>query len=205
MIQLKTWTCFRTLNIVKTSQTRSVNHHRHLCCRQKHIPVPALRWAIALLSQGSTTLKVALRRTFRTIPTTCLRSVKSTNISSVGSRRRVWRSSMAMCWRKNTPLWVSQASKTGMASWFLWLACQMIRLSGSGNYTLSRIWDRITITNGLSNTGVETSWKAWDDWCSSQPTPSISFPPLSVALTAIRHWNASIVKCTLWTGGGRHR
>jgi hypothetical protein len=29
--------------------------------------------------------------------------------------------------------------KNGMASRSSWLACQMIRLSGSGNYTLSRI------------------------------------------------------------------
>jgi hypothetical protein len=36
----------------------------------------------------------------------------------------------------------------------------MIRLTGSGNYTLSRICDGMTITNGLSNTGVETSLKA---------------------------------------------
>jgi len=35
--------------------------------------------------------------------------------------------------------------------------------------------------------------------------PSILFTPLSVALTAIRHRNASVPKCTLRTGGGRHR
>jgi hypothetical protein len=34
--------------------------------------------------------------------------------------------------------------------------------------------------------------------------PSISFTPLSVASTAIRHRNASILKCRLSTGGGTH-
>jgi len=53
-----------------------------------------------------------------------------------------------------------QASKTRIASRSSWLPCQMIRLSGSGNYTLSRISDGMTITNALSNTGVETSSKA---------------------------------------------
>jgi len=42
-------------------------------------------------------------------------------------------------------------------------------------------------------------------WGGSQRTPSISCMPLSVALTAICHQNATIPKCTLWTGGGRHR
>jgi len=81
----------------------------------------------------------------------------------------------------------------------------MIRLSGSGNYTRSRIWDGMTMTNALSNTGVETSSKAWGGWCSSQPTPRISFMPLTVASTAIRHRNAAIPKCTLRTSGGRNR
>jgi len=31
------------------------------------------------------------------------------------------------------------------------------------------------------------------------------FHPLSVALSAICARNASILKCTLWTAGGRHR
>jgi len=173
--------------------------------RTETYPVLVPRWAITLLSPGNTTLRVSLRRTSRTILTTRLRRVKSTNISSVGSRRRAWRHTMTKCWRKKTPLCVSQASKTGMAYRSSWLACQMVWLSGSGNYTLSRIWDGMTITNALSNTGVETSWKAWDGWSGSQPTPSILFTPLSVTLTAIRHRNASIPKCTLRTGLGRHR
>jgi hypothetical protein len=45
---------------------------------------------------------------------------------------------------------------TGMACCSLWVACQMIRLLGSGDYTPSRIRDEMTITNGLANTGVET-------------------------------------------------
>jgi len=52
--------------------------------------------------------------------------------------------------------------KMGMVSRSSWLACQMIRLSGSGNYILSRLWDGMRITNALSNTGVEISSKAWD-------------------------------------------
>jgi len=133
-----------------------------------------------------------------------LATVKSTNISSVGSRKRAWRRTMTTCWRKKTPLCVSQASKTWIACRSSWLAGQMIWLSGSGIYTLSRIWDGLTITNAWSNTGVETSSKAWDGWCGSQRTPSILFTPLSVALTAIRHRDASILKCTQRTGGGRH-
>jgi hypothetical protein len=50
--------------------------------------------------------------------------------------------------------------KMGMVSRCSWLACQMIRLLGSGNYTLLSISDGMTITNGLSNTGVKTSSKA---------------------------------------------
>jgi len=203
-IQSKTWTRFPTLNNVKTSQTRSHNHRR-LRRRRKDTPSPALRWSIRSLSHGNATLRAALRPTYKTIPTTCSRCVKSTNISSVGSWRRAWRRTMTTCWRKWTPHCVSQASKPGIASRSLWLACRMMRLSGSGNYTLWRISDGMTITNALSNTGVETSSKAWDGWCGSQPTPSISFSTLSIALTAIRPRNASIPKCTLRTGGGRHR
>jgi hypothetical protein len=40
--------------------------------------------------------------------------------------------------------------------------CQMICLSGSGNYTISRMCNGMTITNGLSNTAIETSSKACD-------------------------------------------
>jgi len=76
---------------------------------------------------------------------------------------------------------------------------------GSGNSTLSRIWHGMTITNTLSNTGVETSAHAWDGWCGSQPTRRISFTPLSVALTAVRHRNASILKSKMRTDGGRQR
>jgi len=161
--------------------------------------------ASASLSQGNAMLRVALRRRYRTIPTTCLGHVKRKNRSSVGSGRRVWRHTMTTCWRKKTPLCVSQASTMGMAFRTWWLAWQMIRLSRSGNYTLSRIWYGMTITNALSNTGVETSSKAWAGWCGSQPTPSISFTPLSVALIAIRHRNASILKCPLQTAGGTPR
>ena len=72
-------------------------------------------------------------------PTTHLRRMESTNISSVESRRRASIRTMTTCWRKKTPLWVSQASKTGMASRSFWLACQMIRPARSGNFTLSRM------------------------------------------------------------------
>jgi len=158
-IQSKTWTCFPTSNTLKTSQTWSL-HHRHLLCRgRKHTSAPVLRWAITLLSHGNATLRVSLRRTYKTIPSTRSWRMKSTNISSAGSRRRAWRRTMTMCWRKKTPLCVSQASNTAMASRSWWLACQMIWLSGSGNYTLSRIWNGMTITNAISNTGVETSAK----------------------------------------------
>jgi len=204
-IQSKTWTRFPTMNTFNIAQTQIFNHCHLCCCQQKYTPPSTLRWATTLLSHGNTTLRVALRQTYRTIPTTRLRRVKSINISSVGSRKRVWRRTMTSCWRNNTPLSISQRSKMGRASRSSCLACQMIRLSGSGNCTLSRIWDGMTITNGLSNTGVETSSKAWDRWCGNQPAPSISFAPLSVAFTAIRHQNASILKCTLWTAGGRHR
>jgi len=60
----------------------------------------------------------------------------------------------------------------------------------------------MTITNALWNTGVETSSTAWDGWCGRHPMPSISFTPLSIALTVIHHRNASIPKCTLRTGRG---
>jgi hypothetical protein len=46
--------------------------------------------------------------------------------------------------------------QTGMACSSSGLACPMIRLLGSGDYTPSRIRDEMTINNGLSNTGVET-------------------------------------------------
>jgi len=99
-IHSKTWTRFPSSNTLKTSQTRSLKHRHLRCCRRIHTPVLALHRAITLLSHGNTTLRVALRQTYRTIPTTCLRHVKSSNISSVGSRRRVWRHTMTTGWRK---------------------------------------------------------------------------------------------------------
>jgi len=88
MTQSKTWTRFTTSNTLKTSQTRSLNHRHLLYHRREYTPAPVLRGAIALLSHGNAIVRVFLRRTYKTIPTTRLRRVKSTNISSVGSRRR---------------------------------------------------------------------------------------------------------------------
>jgi len=158
-IQLKTWTCFPTSNKLKASQTWSLNHRHLLCHCRTHTLARALRCAITLLSHGNMMLRVALRRTFKTLTTSRLWRVKSTNISSVGSRRRAWRGTMTTCWRKKTPLCISQASKTWMASRSSWLASHVIRLSGRGNDTLSRVWDAMTNTNNLSNTGVKTSSK----------------------------------------------
>ena len=201
-IESKTGTCFPTSNMLQTSRTQSLNH-RHLCCGRKYTSAPVIRWSITLLSHFKATLRVALRRTYKTITTTHLGRVQSRNISSLGSRSGPWSCTMTPCWRQKTLLSVPQASKSGIVSRSSWLACQMIRISGSGNYTLSRIWDGITITNALSNPGVEMSSKAWDGWRGSQPTLSISFPPLSVALTVIRPHITCEPKCTLRTGGGR--
>ena len=44
---------------------------------------------------------------------------------------------------------------------------QMLRISESWNYTLSWIWDGMTITNAQSKPGVEISSKACDGWCGS--------------------------------------
>jgi len=205
MIQSKTGTHFRIFNTLETSQPCSLNHHYHICRWRKLTVVQVLRWAIRLVSHGNVMLSVALKRTYKTIPTTILRHVKSTNISSVGWRSTRWRRTTTMYWRKKSPLCVSQPSKTGMVSSSSWLACKMIRLTGSGNRTLSRIWNRMTITNTLSNTIVETLSKTWDGWCGSQPTLSILFMPLSVSLTAIRHEKACIRKCAPQTAGGRKR
>jgi len=98
-IQSKTWTRFPTLNTLKTLQTPSLNQRHLLYHGRKHTPAPALRWAITLLSHGNATLRVASRRTYQTISPTCLRRVKSTNISSVWSRRRVWTRTMTTGWR----------------------------------------------------------------------------------------------------------
>ena len=146
-----------------------------------------------------------MRQPDETSPTTHFRCVKNTTLSSVGSRGRVWRRTMTMCRRKQARLCISQPSHMMMVSRRSWLACQMMRPSGSGNHTLPRISDGMTITNAPSNTGVETSSKPWDGWCGSQPMPSISHTPHSIALTAIQHRNASIPTSTLQTGGGSQR
>jgi len=173
--------------------------------RAETYPGTCARWAITLVSHGNATLRVDLRQTYKIIPTTRKQRVKNTNISSMGSRRKAWRHTMILCWRKKTPLFVSQVWKTRLASRSSWLTCQMVRLPGSGNYTLPRIWEGMTITNPISNTGVETSSKAWDDQFGSEPKPSISFMPLRVAITEIHHRIASTPKCMLRTGGWRHK
>jgi len=204
-IQWKTWMHFPTSNTLKMLQTQRLNHCHLLCRGRKYTLARALSWSITLLSYGNTTLTVASRPINNTIPTTHLRSVNSTNISNVGSRGKAWRSTMRTGWRKNIPLCISHASNIGMGSKSSGLPCQMIRISGSGNYTLSRIWDGMTIAHPLSNTGVERSSLPWDGWWGSQPMPRISFMSRSVALTAIRYQNAFIPKCTQYTGGGRQR
>jgi len=191
--------------MLKTSQRWNLHPGHLLCRRRNHTMALALRWVSTSLSHGDATLRVALERTYKTIPTTCLGRVKSTNILSVGSWRRAWTHTMTMSWRKKTLLCVSETSETGMSSSSSLLACLIIRLLWSGNYTLSKVWDAMTITNTLWNTGVETSSKAFNGWCGSQPTPSISLAPLSIAWTAICHQYASIPKCTLSTGSWRHR
>ena len=144
-IRANTCTRFPTANTLITSQTWSLKHRHHLCCARRTTPGQVLSGANTLLSHGNATLRVSLRQTYITIPTICFRCVKSTIISSVGSRRRAWRRTMRMCWKKKTPLCVSQASKTGMAARSWWLACQMIWLLWSGNYTLG---------------GYEMEWKS---------------------------------------------
>jgi len=204
-IQLKTWICFHTLNKLQALQTCSLNHCHLLWHGWKLNPAQGLRWAITFLSHGNATLRVAFGRTCKTIPTTHLWCVNCTNISSVGSRRRAWTCTMTTCWNKKILLCVSQASNTGMLSTIWCTAYQMISVLGSGNYTLWRIWDGMTITNARSDTRVEISPKEREGWCSRQPMPSNSFTLLSVDLTAIHHWCASILKSRLRTGGGRHR
>jgi len=154
-------------NTLSSSQTRSLNHRYLLYCTLKYTPVPVPRWSITLRSHGNATLRVALRQTHKTIPTTQLWHVKSSNIFSVGTRRKAWRHAMTTCWRKKTPVGIAQASATVIASRSSWLACQMIRLSVSGNYTPSRIWDGMTITNALLENRVEKTSKASDGWCGS--------------------------------------
>jgi len=204
-IHLKILMLVFTSTTLNASQTWSLKQHRLWCCWRQHTMAPVLRWAITLWRHGRAKLRVVLEWTYTTIPTTCLQCVKSTNISSVGSRRKVWRGSMTTCWSKESPLCISEASKTEIASRSSWLACQIIRLSGSGNYILLRIWDGMAITNARSNNGVQTSSTALDGWCSSQPTLSIMFTPHSVALIAIQYRNSFRPKCTLRTDGWRHR
>ena len=138
-IQLNTSTGFPTSNTSKTSHTQGLNHRYLLYRGQKHTPALELRWAITLLSHGNVMLSVALRRTYKTIPTTHLQRLESTHISSVVSRRRAWRRTMTTFWRRETPLRVSQTSIRGIASKTSWLACEMISFSGSGNSTLVTI------------------------------------------------------------------
>jgi len=96
-IQLKIWICFPTLNNLKTLHTHSINHCCHLCHKLKDTHPLALYWAIKLASHGNLTHRIALRRTYKTIPTICLWCVKSTIISSVGSRWRAWKETMTKC------------------------------------------------------------------------------------------------------------
>jgi len=91
MIQSKTWMPFPNSNTFKTLQTRSLGHRHLLGRRWEHTQVSVHRRAIILLSHEMATLKVALRQTYQTIPTTRLRRMKSRNIPSVGSRRSAWR------------------------------------------------------------------------------------------------------------------
>jgi hypothetical protein len=50
----------------------------------------------------------------------------------------------------------------GNVSRTTYLACQITRLSGCENYSLLRISDAMTVTNGLLDTGVDTSSEAAD-------------------------------------------
>jgi hypothetical protein len=68
-----------------------------------------------------------------------------------------------------------------------------------------RISDAMTVTNGLLDTGVDTSSEAADGWCGSQPMLSILFTPLSIAVTAIHIWNVPIKQCPQHTIGERQR
>jgi len=145
-----TWMRFPTSNTLKTSQTWSLNYYHLLCQRWKHTRPPGLCCAFTLQFQGNATPRVALRRTYKTISTTRLRQMKSSNIRSVGSRWRAWRCTMTTCWMKKTPLCVSQASKMAMASRSSWLARGIYSRLGSGNSLLSKIWDGMTTTNALS-------------------------------------------------------
>jgi len=93
--QLKIWTHFPTSNMLEKVQNPSLKQCHYLCGRWTNTRVPVLRWVITSLSHGNVTLSSALWWTYEAILTTCLRLVKSTNISSVGSRSWGWRCSMA--------------------------------------------------------------------------------------------------------------
>jgi len=204
-IQLTTWMCLPTLKTLKTLHTHWFNHHHILFWTEKHTPVAAFCWAFRSLSHWNTTFRVTLNPTYNTIHTTELQYVNSTNINSLGSRGRERRNTTSMWWRKKILLCMSKPSEMGMASSRYWLACVIMRLSGSGNYTLSTIWDWMTITNALSDTWVETCSNVYDGWYGSQPIPTISYTHLNSALIPIRHRIVSIPTCALWTGGGKHR
>jgi hypothetical protein len=79
------------------------------------------------------------------------------------------------------------------------LTCKIIRSWGSGNYTLSRIPDEMTITNTLSHSGVQQSSQPSYGWCNIQPIWCITSIPVSFGLTAICHRNLSMYKWTLPT------
>lgn len=171
-IQLKTGIGFPTSDIAKTWCTRNLN-----CCNLqyrslKHSLALVHCRATTLLSPQNMTLMVALWQTCKTISTSQLAHMKSTNISSVESRRSVSEYNMTTCWTKKPLYCNAQASKTGKASISSWLPCQIIRHLRSGNYTLWRMCNRMTINNSLSTTRIETSSHTYDGWCGRQPTPS---------------------------------
>jgi len=87
-IQLKTWTRFPTSNTLNSLQTQSLNHHHLLRSGRKQTPALALRWAITLLRHGNLRLRDSLRQTSKIIPITLLWPVASTNISSVGHKKK---------------------------------------------------------------------------------------------------------------------
>jgi len=133
-IQSNAWTWVPTLTMLKSSPTSGLTYHHLLCHAQKLTPVLALFQATILFSCGKAMLRVAFRGTSKTFPTTHLQHVGRTNTSSMGSKRWVCRCIMTRCWgRRKSPLSVSEASNMGMLSRYLWRACQLILLSGSGN------------------------------------------------------------------------
>lgn len=88
MVQSKSWMRFPTSNSLKSLQTRNVNLHHRPCCRRKHTPALVLSAVITFLSHAHVTLGVAMGQTFKTFPPTHLRCLKSSNISTVESKRR---------------------------------------------------------------------------------------------------------------------